>query len=81
MEKINDLLGVVHYAAGNSTLPSVPEVRVDESRILALIEERTAAKRHKDFARADAIRSELLEEGIELRDSPTGTEWIVKSTL
>jgi cysteinyl-tRNA synthetase len=45
------------------------------AEIEALIAERTAAKKAKDFARADAIRSSLKERGIILEDSPTGTKW------
>jgi len=47
----------------------------DEARIQALVDERTAAKKARDFARADAIRNQLLEEGIVLEDTPTGVRW------
>lgn len=40
-----------------------------------LIEQRREAKSRKDFARADEIRKELKELGIELEDSSTGTTW------
>ena len=46
-----------------------------EAYVLARIEERTAAKKAKDFARADAIRSELLEKGIVLEDTREGVKW------
>ena len=46
-----------------------------ESYILAKIEERKAAKKEKDFARADAIRNELLEKGIVLEDTREGVVW------
>lgn len=47
----------------------------DEARIQALIDERAAAKKAKNFARADEIRASLLKEGVELMDSPKGTTW------
>ncbi len=46
-----------------------------DADILALIEERTAAKKNKDFARADAIRDELLSKGIILKDTREGVKW------
>ncbi len=39
------------------------------------IAERKAAKKEKDFAKADAIRNELLTKGIVLEDTREGTKW------
>jgi cysteinyl-tRNA synthetase len=39
------------------------------------IAERTAAKKAKDFARADAIREELLARGVAIRDTREGVVW------
>ncbi len=47
----------------------------EAGRIEALIAERAAAKKAKNFARADEIRKGLLAEGIELQDGPAGTTW------
>ncbi|MBV6861975.1 MULTISPECIES: cysteine--tRNA ligase [Xanthomonas] len=47
----------------------------DDARITALVEERSAAKKAKDFARADAIRKQLADEGIVLEDTPQGVRW------
>lgn len=46
-----------------------------EAFVLAKIEERRAAKKEKDFAKADAIRAELLEKGIALEDTREGVKW------
>ncbi len=43
--------------------------------IKALIAERTAAKKARDFARADAIRAELTERGVTIIDTPEGTKY------
>lgn len=46
-----------------------------DSDIEALIEERQAARKAKNFARADEIRNELLEKGIVLEDTREGVKW------
>jgi cysteinyl-tRNA synthetase len=43
--------------------------------IEALIAERIAARKTKDFARADQIRDDLLKRGVVLEDGPKGTSW------
>jgi cysteinyl-tRNA synthetase len=51
------------------------EDEMDAAAIEALIAERSGAKAAKDFARADAIRAELLEAGVVLEDGAAGTRW------
>ena len=46
-----------------------------DADIEALIEERQAARREKNFARADEIRDELLARGIILKDTREGVQW------
>ena len=46
-----------------------------EDEIIAKIEERKEAKKNKDFAKADAIRDELLARGIKLIDTREGTTY------
>ena len=57
-------------------------VQVDEE-LKAFVEEkiaqRKAAKKEKDFETADAIRQELLDKGIEIKDTREGTVWNVIS--
>ena len=45
------------------------------AEIDALVAERGAAKKAKDWARADALRAELKEKGVVLEDGPGGTAW------
>lgn len=46
-----------------------------DSEIEALIEERQAARKNKDFAKADEIRDKLLSMGIQLKDTREGVKW------
>ncbi len=46
-----------------------------DADIEALIEERQAARREKNFARADEIRNQLQEKGIALLDTREGVKW------
>ena len=48
---------------------------VDAKAIEQLIEERNAARKNKDFARADEIRDELIDQGIMLEDQRGKTIW------
>jgi cysteinyl-tRNA synthetase len=48
---------------------------LSDAGINALVAERTKAKQQRNFARADAIRKELLEKGILLEDSKDGVRW------
>ncbi|WP_461482448.1 cysteine--tRNA ligase [Porticoccus sp.] len=54
-----------------------PEVSVQYSdeQIEMLIAERAAAKKNRDFARADQIRDDLLAQGVVLEDSREATTW------
>ncbi len=48
---------------------------LDKALVQKLITERDAAKQNKDYARADALRDELKDMGIALKDGPEGTTW------
>ncbi len=61
-EKVNSVLGI---GAAAATAEAPPE-------ILALLEQRQAARQAKDFKRSDAIRDELKAKGWVIEDSPKG---------
>jgi len=66
MRKIDTVLGV---------LDDAPARGEGDAEIDALVAERDAARSARDFARADAIRDRLIEQGIEILDTPQGTRW------
>ena len=47
----------------------------DEAKVIALIEERTEARKQKNWARSDEIRDQLKEMGVTIEDSKDGTKW------
>jgi cysteinyl-tRNA synthetase len=64
IEKINTVLNLLRREAEDI-----------DTEIEALIHKRTEAKKRRDFKTADKIRTELLEKGIILEDTPAGTKW------
>ena len=65
LEKLCDVLGLI----------VVKEEEMLDAEIEALIEERQAARKAKNFARADEIRDELAARGIILEDTREGVKW------
>ena len=63
--KLCDILGIV----------TEQEVELLDDEIEQLIEERQAARKAKNFARADEVRNLLLEKGIILEDTREGVRW------
>ena len=63
--KLTDVLGLI--------VDKEEEILAED--IEKLIAERQAARKAKDFARADAIRDELLAMGIILKDTREGVQW------
>lgn len=53
----------------------IVEPELLEHDIEVLIEERTKARKKRDFRKSDEIRDILLERGILLKDTPQGTRW------
>lgn len=75
LRSLAELLGLLYqdpeYFLHNSTVSE----GLGEVAIQALIDERTQARKDKNFARSDEIRDELASQGIELLDSREGTTW------
>lgn len=71
-----DLLKAAAEVKKKAEEEAVKKLEGVDPEILALVEERTAAKKAKNFARADEIRDMLKERGITLKDTPQGVEII-----
>ena len=67
LEELLDVLGIQYAVEEDSG--------EDTAKIEELIAKRAEAKKAKDFATADAIRQELLEMGITIKDTREGVQW------
>ena len=54
------------------------QIDLTEQDISALLAEREQARKQRDFAKADAIRKQLADQGIMIDDTPEGTKWHYK---
>jgi cysteinyl-tRNA synthetase len=70
-----DVLGIVkdEYEQAGSV-----DNELMDKLVKILVEQRNAARKQKDYARADEIRKKIDEAGIVLEDTPNGTSWRVK---
>lgn len=73
LKRLGAVLGVLERDPSSFLQADTGDLTAE--RIEALIEERSQAKKNKDFGEADRIRDELLEQGIVLEDSREGTTW------
>ena len=69
-ETFDRVLGVIAMRRAEEVTPDVPVADIEQ-----LIADRKVARAKRDFAAADAIRSDLDARGITLEDTPTGTLW------
>jgi cysteinyl-tRNA synthetase len=60
---------------GEASAELVAQMGLSDEAIEALVAERTAAKKARNFARSDAIRNELLAKGVVIEDSKDGVRW------
>ena len=75
IESLNSVLLKLTGVLGLDILEKDSAADEDAGWIEELIEERTQAKKDKNFARADEIRDELLAKGIILEDTRDGVRW------
>ena len=68
LDTITGLMEILGVAA-------LPKKEMLDTEIEALIEERQAARKARNFARADEIRDELIGKGIILEDTREGVRW------
>ena len=57
---------------------SVPEIKEEEKMdqdSMLLMDARNAARKEKDWIKADELRDKLLARGIVIKDTPNGTVW------
>ena len=70
-----NMLGILQQAPSDWLQGDVSDEAITAETIEGLIEARKVAKLEKDYARADQIREELLDQGVVLEDSQAGTRW------
>ena len=69
-DRFDQVLGVIALRRGEEATPPVPVEEIER-----FIEERKTARRNRDFAKADQLRSDLDARGVLLEDGPSGTRW------
>ena len=72
---LNGLLSLIRTLADVLGLIVDKKEEILDADIEAMIAARQEARKAKDFAKADAIRGELLEKGIILEDTREGVKW------
>ena len=72
---MTDVLGINPLAPEWQSASSEPAGIALAALVEALLEDRDSARRRRDFASADRIRSELSAAGIQIEDTPTGSHW------
>ena len=71
-------LDLIHLAEEQKQEREAATQSVDSAAIEALLQQRTQAKKDKNYAEADRIRNQLNEMGVLVTDTPNGPVWSLK---
>ena len=75
LRRFDEIFPVMNDAIDASIQSQVNPSQLADADVQRLIDERTAAKKARDFAKADTIRTQLAEAGIILEDAKAGIRW------
>jgi cysteinyl-tRNA synthetase len=75
LKRLAGLIGLLQQDPDAFLKGADKEGEITHQEIEALIQARNTARANKDFAGADQIRQQLLEQGVVLKDSREGTQW------
>lgn len=75
LEIFDRIFDVLKPSEDADTAADNVDERLSDAKIEELIEQRSQAKRSRDFARADEIRAMLHDSGIVLEDTKDGVRW------
>jgi len=76
---LGSLMGILQEDPKSWFEVNESNINLSKAEIEVLISERNEAKKTKNYERADMIRDELMEQGIEIMDNSSGTSWKVKT--
>jgi cysteinyl-tRNA synthetase len=79
---MSEIFGIMekdpNIALRDITTMKAKRAGIDIDLVNRMIEERAAARKAKDFKKADEVRNKLLEMGITVMDTPEGTIWRIE---
>ena len=74
-EKVRDVHAWARQEGKAVASPADSDHKLSNAQVEALIADREAARRNRDFARSDAIRKQLAEAGVLVEDTKDGVRW------
>jgi cysteinyl-tRNA synthetase len=74
LKHLGGILGLLQQSPEQFLQSTISDLS-DKNNIEQLIADRNTARAQKNWAEADRVRKVLLERGIVIEDSPSGTTW------